>query len=248
MEACLGQANRFVWKLGPPQGKSNESGTIADSSQTLPPTLTHPTISQLVLVIRDPLNCSTPTLNDLRLFTSSSDSGDLVERCLSTGKIIQTYPIPSAPIWSLVVAPTHDLLCLSTTAPNLHFLSIPSPTMFDPSPSLAPPPPHLLRTDALPSRTRTTSIAFGPPALTQLPDGTAEWRNTTLVTGNSDSSWRIWEIPAPADGSRQGPNRVVLKGRAVVEKVQKAGRGGRKAAGGVGGQKQTIVWSIGILP
>ncbi|OWT36156.1 U3 small nucleolar RNA-associated protein 4 [Cryptococcus neoformans] len=216
--------------------------------KTLPPTLTHPTISQLVLVIRDPLNCSTPTLNDLRLFTSSSDSGDLVERCLSTGKILQTYPIPSAPIWSLVVAPTHDLLCLSTTAPNLHFLSIPSPTMFDPSPSLAPPPPHLLRTDALPSRTRTTSIAFGPPALTQLPDGTAEWRNTTLVTGNSDSSWRIWEIPAPADGSRQGPNRVVLKGRAVVEKVQKAGRGGRKAAGGVGGQKQTIVWSIGILP
>ncbi|KGB78908.3 hypothetical protein CNBG_4746 [Cryptococcus deuterogattii R265] len=216
--------------------------------KTLPPTLTHPTIAQLALVIRDPLNCSTPSLNDLRLFTSSSDSGDLVERCLSTGKILETYPIPSAPIWSLAVAPTHDLLCLSTTSPNLHFLSIPPPTMFDPSPSLGPPPPHLLRTDALPSRTRTTSIAFGPPTFTQLPDGTAEWRNTILVTGNSDSSWRKWEIPAPSDGSRQGPNRVLLKGRAVVEKVQKAGRGGRKAAGGAGGQKQTIVWSIGILP
>ena len=61
--------------------------------QTLPPTLTHPTISLIALVIRDPANFnhkpySVPRLTDLRLFTTGSDSSDLTERCLLTGRIL----------------------------------------------------------------------------------------------------------------------------------------------------------------
>lgn len=62
-------------------------------NQILPPTLTHPSVSLMTLVIRDPENFHTkpysvPKLEDLRLFTAGSDSTDLVERCLSTGRIL----------------------------------------------------------------------------------------------------------------------------------------------------------------
>ncbi|WVR08787.1 hypothetical protein IAU60_005845 [Kwoniella sp. DSM 27419] len=221
--------------------------------KTLPPILTHPTISVLALVIRDPVNFhrrpySVPKVEDLRLFTAGSDSGDLIERCLATGRILQSYSIPSPPLWSISVAPTQDLLCLATTSPNLHFLSIPSPTIFNPSPPLAPPPSHLLRCDTLPSRTRTVNIAWGVPKLEKVSDEDDEWewRNQYLITGNSDSSFRKWEIPPPLDPSKPGLNRVVLKSRAVVEKVNKAGRGGKK--GPQGSQKGTIVWGVGVLP
>ncbi|WVQ95410.1 hypothetical protein IAU59_002507 [Kwoniella sp. CBS 9459] len=221
--------------------------------KTLPPILTHPTISLISLVIRDPLNFhrkgySVPKIEDLRLFTAGSDSGDLTERCLSTGRILQTYSIPSPPLWSLSVAPTHDLLCLATASPSLHFLSIPSPTPFTPYPALEPPPSHLLRCDTLPSRARTVSIAWGVPKLviSAEDEGEWEWRNTYLITGNSDSSFRRWELPPPQDPSRAGPNRVTLKSRSVVEKVNKPGRGGKK--GPAGNQKGTIVWGVGVLP
>ncbi|WVQ86293.1 hypothetical protein IAT38_008462 [Cryptococcus sp. DSM 104549] len=241
-----------IWEYAKDEEGNMSGNWVLD--KTLPSILTHPTISNMTLVIRDPLNYqrkgySVPKVEDLRLFTAGSDSGDLIERCLLTGRILQTYAIPSPPLWSLSVSPTHDLLCLATTSPNLHFLSIPPPTLFDLSPALSPPPSHLLRSDALPSRTRTVSIAWGVPSLHQIGSSDDwEWRNTSLVTGNSDSSWRKWEIPAPQDGSRQGGNRVLLKSRAVVEKVQKAGRGGKKATGAAGGQKATIVWGVGILP
>lgn len=59
----------------------------------LPPTLTHPTISLMALVIRDAGNFHTkgyavPKVADLRLFTAGSDSTELVERCLKTGRIL----------------------------------------------------------------------------------------------------------------------------------------------------------------
>ncbi|TYJ51515.1 hypothetical protein B9479_007911 [Cryptococcus floricola] len=239
-----------IWEYVRDEERSMSSNWVLQ--KTLPPTLTHPTISQIALVLRSPSSFeskpySVPQLPDLRLFTAGSDSSDLVERCLDSGRVLQTYQIPQAPLWSLAVAPTQDLLVMATTSPNLHFLSIPPATMFDPSPALAPPPSHLLRSDALPSRTRTVSIAFSPPSLVRVgreQDEEWEWRNTGLVTGNSDSSWRRWEIPAPNDGSRIGPSRVLLKGRAVVEKLQKSGRGGKKAVGGAGGQKATIVWNL----
>ncbi|WVF67825.1 hypothetical protein IAT40_002586 [Kwoniella sp. CBS 6097] len=221
--------------------------------KTLPPILTHPTISLISLVIRDPLNFhrkgySVPKIEDLRLFTAGSDSGDLVERCLFTGRILQTYSIPSPPLWSLSVAPTHDLLCLATASPSLHFLSIPVPTSLTPYAALEPPPSHLLRCDTLPSRARTVSIAWGVPKLVPSTEaeGEWEWRNTYLITGNSDSSFRKWELPPPLDPSRSGLNRVVLKSRSVVEKVNKPGRGGKK--GPAGNQKGTIVWGVGVLP
>ncbi|WVQ77610.1 hypothetical protein IAR50_007298 [Cryptococcus sp. DSM 104548] len=243
-----------IWEYVRDEERSMSSNWVL--RKTLPPTLTHPTISQIALVLRSPTSFdskpySVPQIPDIRLFTAGSDSSDLVERCLDSGRVLQTYQIPQAPLWSLAVAPTQDLLVMATTSTNLHFLSIPPATMFDPSPALAPPPSHLLRSDALPSRTRTVSIAFSPPSLVRVgreQDDEWEWRNTGLVTGNSDSSWRRWEIPPPNDGSRIGPSRVVLKGRAVVEKVQKSGRGGKKAVGGAGGQKATIVWNVGVLP
>ena len=145
-------------------------------------------------------------------------------------------PIPSAPIWSLSVSPTHTLLCLSTTAPTLSFLSIP------PHGALEPPPPHLLRCESLPSRTRTVSLAWGPPKVAEV-DGDRQWIDTYIVTGNSDSSLRKWELPSPLEAGRP-VGRVTLKARAVVEKVQKKGRGAQKSHGS---QKGTIVWGVGVL-
>ena len=75
-------------------GRGLEStAQVDDPVQTLPPTLTHPTISLMALVIRDPVNFhrkpySVPRLTDLRLFTTGSDSSDLAERCLLTGRIL----------------------------------------------------------------------------------------------------------------------------------------------------------------
>ncbi|WWD07161.1 hypothetical protein V865_005258 [Kwoniella europaea PYCC6329] len=215
----------------------DEEGNMSGNwvlKKTLPPTLTHPTVSSIALVIRDPLNFhkksySVPKLEDLRLFTAGSDSNDLTERCLITGRILQTYDIPSPPLWTLSVAPTQDLLCLSSSSSTLHFLSIPPPTMFNKSPALEPPPSELLRCDTLPSRTRTVSIAWGVPKLVKSSDtvtnseseGEYEWRNTYLITGNSDSSFRKWELPPP---------------------------GGKKAGTAAGNQRGTIVWGVGVLP
>ncbi|OCF56068.1 hypothetical protein L486_06009 [Kwoniella mangroviensis CBS 10435] len=215
----------------------DEEGNISGNwvlKKTLPPTLTHPTVSSIALVIRDPLNFhrksySVPKLEDLRLFTAGSDSNDITERCLITGRILQTYDIPSPPLWTLSVAPTQDLLCLSSSSSTLHFLSIPPPTMFNKSPALEPPPSELLRCDTLPSRTRTVSIAWGVPKLVKSSDtvtnpeieGEYEWRNTYLITGNSDSSLRKWELPPP---------------------------GGKKAGTPAGNQRGTIVWGVGVLP
>jgi U3 small nucleolar RNA-associated protein 4 len=148
-----------------------------------------------------------------------------------------TYPIPSPPLWSLSVSPTHQLLCLATSSQSLHFLSIPSH-----SGPLEPPPAHLLRSEPLPSRIRTVSLAWGIPKLTQL-DQEWVWRDTYLITGNSDSSFRRYDIPEPQDGSRGGGvlGRVSIKSRAVVEKVGKMK--GKKSA-----SKGTIVWGVAVLP
>lgn len=211
----------------------------------------------MVLTIRDPAEFHlkayrVPRIEDLRLFTAGSDTSDITERCLLTGRILvslrsgwsgstltmqSTYPIPAPPLWSISVSPTHTLLALSTTSPTMHFLSIP------PSGPLEPPPPHLLRSESLPGRTRTVSIAWGPPKLVEH-EGDWEWRDSYLVTGNSDSSIRKWEI-SPPDPNRPGAGRLVLRGRAVVEKLARSGKGGRKA---VGNQKGTIVWGVGVLP
>ena len=65
------------------------------------------------------------------------------------------------------------------------------------------------------------------------------------MTGNSDSSFRKWEIPKPLDGSGPSSGRLTLKGRAVVEKLHKGNRGGRRDGSNV---KGTIVWGVGVLP
>lgn len=137
------------------------------------------------------------------------------------------------------VSPTQSLLCLTTNSPNLHFISIPAPLFGSNSVTqLEPPPAELLRSDALPSRTRTVSVAWGLPKLAQDESGDWVWRDAYLITGNSDSSFRKWELPSPASsGSVTG--RVMLKSRAVVEKVAKGKRGGHKG---------TIVWGVGVLP
>nr|XP_019050895.1 hypothetical protein I302_01338 [Kwoniella bestiolae CBS 10118]OCF29825.1 hypothetical protein I302_01338 [Kwoniella bestiolae CBS 10118] len=225
-----------IWEYAR-DNESNMSGNWV-LKKTLPPILTYPTISSIALTIRDPLNFhkksySVPKIEDLRLFTAGSDSTDLVERCLITGNILSTYDIPSPPLWTLSVAPTQDLLCLSSSSATLHFLSIPQPTIFNKSPRLEPPPSELLRCDTLPSRTRTVSIAWGIPKLVKSSssseDGEWEWRNTYLITGNSDSSFRKWDLPPPLDPSK--PNLI-----------------NRKAGGQAGNSKGTIVWGVGVLP
>lgn len=148
--------------------------------------------------------------------------------------------IPSAPIWSMSVSPTHTLLCLSTTAPTLSFLSIPVHAG-----PLEPAPPHLLRSDSVPSRTRTVSIAWAPPRVA-LVDGHEAWVDTYIITGHSDSSYRKWQLPSAGDESKIG-SRINLVSRGVVEKLQKSGRGGSKKNAAVGG-KGTIVWGVAVLP
>lgn len=90
------------------------------------------------------------------------------------------------------------------------------------------------------------SIAWGPPKLVSSTEGEEawEWRDTYLVTGNSDSSFRKWDLPAPGDGSGSRPalGRVTIRGRAVVEKVRKMGKNGKAAS-----SKGTIVWGVGVL-
>lgn len=135
------------------------------------------------------------------------------------------------------VSPTQQLLCLTTNSPHLHFLSIPTPFGTGVTP-LEGPPSHLLRTEGLPSRTRTVAVAWGIPKLVQEDGGAWAWRDTYVVTGNSDSSFRRWNLPPPsAAGTTSG--RVTVHSRAVVEKVAKGKKGGHKG---------TIVWGVGVLP
>lgn len=63
--------------------------------QVLPTVLSHPTVSLVSVVVRDPeyfhspeVTRRVPRLEELRLFTAGSDSGDIVERCLLTGRIL----------------------------------------------------------------------------------------------------------------------------------------------------------------
>ncbi|BEJ03180.1 hypothetical protein CcaverHIS641_0103550 [Cutaneotrichosporon cavernicola] len=226
-----------IWKYSP-----SEEGSLGNwvLYKTLPPTLTHPTISVMALALRDPENFhskpyAVPRVEDLRLFVAGSESTELTERCLETGRVLQTYPIPSPPLWSLSVSPTQQLLCLTTNSPALHFVSIPPPLLPGSVTVLEPAPSHLLRSETLPSRTRTVSVAWGLPKLVQ-DNGEWSWRDTYLLTGNSDSSFRRWELPVPTGG---GGGRVQIKGRAVVEKIAKGKKGSHKG---------TIVWGVGVLP
>lgn len=135
------------------------------------------------------------------------------------------------------VSPTQELLCLTTNSPSLHFVSIPPPLFGGGVMPLEPAPSHLLRSETLPSRTRTVSVAWGVPKLLQDENGDWTWRDTYLITGNSDSSFRRWELPSPT--SAGGGGRVMIKARAVVEKVAKGKKGSHKG---------TIVWGVGVLP
>jgi U3 small nucleolar RNA-associated protein 4 len=62
----------------------------------------------MALVIKDPEDFHTkgynvPKLEDLRLFTAGSDSTDLVERCLVTGRILVS------PHWYIMTANASNL-------------------------------------------------------------------------------------------------------------------------------------------
>lgn len=196
------------------------------------------------LVIRDPTSFTSsspsllrrvPSLSDLRLFTSGSDSGDLVERCLFTGSILSTTPIPAAPIWSLAVAPTHDTLAIATSSDHVYLYKL------DPDTNEVEVASPISRFEGLPGRTRTLSIAWGPPVRTEVPvsstddveaDGEAQgmewkWKNTYIVTGNSDSSLRKWNVSTGR-----------LFGRMSVSKIIK--KKGTPAKG-------NIVWAVGVL-
>lgn len=154
-----------------------------------------------------------------------------------------TYPIPSPPLWSMSVSPTHQLLCLATSSPSLHFLSITAH-----GGPLELPPPHLLRSEGLPSRTRTVSLAWGVPKAVKSDETESgwEWRDSYVITGNSDSSFRRYDLPPPLSGSSAGAGaggaggRVSIKSRAVVEKIGKVK--GKKV------NKGTIVWGVAVLP
>mgnify|MGYP002718980361 FL=1 len=69
-------------------------------SKVLPTVLSHPTVSLASVVVKDPeyfqsadITRRVPRLEELRLFTAGSDSGDIVERCLLTGRILVRHLI-----------------------------------------------------------------------------------------------------------------------------------------------------------
>ncbi|KAJ9113775.1 hypothetical protein QFC20_001801 [Naganishia adeliensis] len=204
-------------------------------SRVLPTVLSHPTVSLASVVVKDPeyfqspdVTWRVPRLSDLRLFTAGSDSGDIVERCLLTGRILQTYAVPGAPVWAMSAAPTQDRLAVATSSPHIHFLSISPHSIY-----LEPSSP-VTRTEAIQGRTRTLSIAWGPPTRVHLQSGgPAEtdgkmwvWRNHYLVTGNSDSSLRKWNV---LNG------RMI--GRMAVNKLRRD----------QGKNRGNIVWGVGVL-
>lgn len=205
----------------------------------LPAVLSHPTISLISLVVRDPTSLASsskrtrriPTLEECRLFTAGSDSGELVERCLFTGRILQTMTVPAAPIWSMAVSPTHDTLAVASSSANIYLFRL-SPD----SPDIEPNSP-VPRFEGLPGRTKTLSIAWGPPTRTEVQveneDGEQEmqwrWKSAYLVTGNSDSSVRKWNV---------GNGRLIS--RMLVNKLGKK-RGQSAPARG------NIVWAVAVL-
>ncbi|KAJ9098622.1 hypothetical protein QFC21_004269 [Naganishia friedmannii] len=204
-------------------------------SRVLPTVLSHPTVSLVSVVVRDPeyfhspeVTRRVPRLEELRLFTAGSDSGDIVERCLLTGRILQTYAVPGAPIWAMTASPTQDKLAVASSSPHIHFLNISPHSLY-----LEPSSP-VTRTEAIQGRTRTLSIAWGPPSRVHLQSGGPVendgkqwiWRNHYLVTGNSDSSLRKWNA---LNG------RMI--GRMAVNKLRRD----------QGKNRGNIVWGVGVL-
>lgn len=147
----------------------------------------------------------------------------LIYACLQ-----QTYAVPGAPVWAMSAAPTQDCLAVATSSPHIHFLSISPYSMY-----LEPASP-ITRTEAIQGRTRTLSIAWGPPTRVHLQSGgPAEtdgkmwvWRNHHLVTGNSDSSLRKWNV---LNG------RMI--GRMAVNKLRRD----------QGKNRGNIVWGVAVL-
>lgn len=151
-------------------------------------------------------------------------------------------------------SPTHNMLAICTSSGHVQYLML-DPPAYDanstqqapsvptgPPTPLAPPPSHLLRTESLPNKTRTLSLAWGvPKVVVDEETGEKVWQESYLVTANSDSSIRKWELPV-GNVSGLAP-RVRMVARAVVDKAKFQGKGGNK-----GGNKNTIVWGVAVLP
>lgn len=166
------------------------------------------------------------------MFALGQDIGTFIQVAyryvLNVWQFQQTYAVPGAPVWAMSAAPTQDRLAVATSSPHIHFLAISPHSIY-----LEPSSP-VTRTEAIQGRTRTLSIAWGPPTRVHLQSGgPAEtdgkmwvWRNHYLVTGNSDSSLRKWNV---LNG------RMI--GRMAVNKLRRD----------QGKNRGNIVWGVGVL-
>lgn len=131
----------------------------------------------------------------------------------------------------MAVSPTHDTLAIASSSANIYLFRLSPDTPDIEANSPVP------RFEGLPGRTRTLAIAWGPPTRTEVQvendDGEQEmqwrWKSAYLVTGNSDSSVRKWNV---------GNGRLIS--RMLVNKVAKK-RGQSAPARG------NIVWAVAVL-
>lgn len=198
---------------------STSTGTWA-LVRTLPVILSCPTISLMVLAH------PSDSTSGPRLFTAGSSAtaqGDLIERSLLTGEVVHTTPLPSGPIWSMQLSPSHDVLAVATSSPHLHLLAL-DPDTHEMLPATGPCIPT--RIEALPGKVRTLGIAFGPLVKTR---EQGIYKPHYIVTANSDSSLRKYSLLTGR-----------LLGRMTVPKTRTPGNGQKK--------RHTVVWSVAIVP
>jgi hypothetical protein len=95
-----------------------------------------------------------PSLEELRLFTAGSDSGDLIERCLFTGAILVSFRVVSAArtatnvsIGSFAINPSTANNPFHVSKPLLSHLDPSGPYPFRPPTLISPSqPPHPIST------------------------------------------------------------------------------------------------------
>ncbi|KLO20437.1 WD40 repeat-like protein [Schizopora paradoxa] len=180
-------------------------------------------VDSLVFSLRNPhLHSSNevPKLSDLRLFSAGGGS-ELLEWDLMRGTILRSVSSQGGAIWSMSVNPSSTSLALGCEDGSVHLFSLEADSL-----------DHHRKLDRM--KCRILSVAWGPPVppsnlKKKLQGGLNEedeedegdWSDSWLVTGNSDSSIRKWDIAT---------------GRAVQRMSTDRTKGER-----------TLVWAVGAL-
>ncbi|CED84141.1 WD40 repeat protein [Phaffia rhodozyma] len=179
-------------------------------------------------------------LGDVRLF-SSGGSSDLVEWDLTNGSVMRLHSSQSGSIWSIAPNPSSTILAIGCEDGSLRLLSLENDEDLV----------HIKKFER--TKSRLLSIAWGPslPPLKKTASAAkvgsdeveessededeAEWRDSWLVTGCSDSCLRKWDF---------NTGRVVE--RMIVEREKAAGWGNGKR-GATASKGRSVVWCVGVL-